>query len=445
MVTQSRAPERAPAQRRPAHRAHRLRPRVWPLAITALVVLGALLGPSALQDPVGGAAPEGARLEVAWDYLLLAPVFNVLDTLSVLTLDQHYAVLATLIAAFVLWRALRRRSSRGWLRRAGIELAVAAACLLSLFAFYAFGIIGPRPMAALVVDDPDAVIVDFHSHTHHSHDGRPGFDAEDNREWHASAGFHAVYVSDHRTYQGYAEGAPRNAARAGEGTVLLPALEIKYAGKYASALGPAWRYRSAMDANDLVPDSLYRAVRAGSPMPTLVLTVPGGLDNVPSATDDSIGYVAIEVNDASPRGLEQSRKDRGIILAMADSLDLAPVASSNNHGWGRTTAAWTVLTVPGWPSMSPARLDQAIQQKLHAERRRASRVIERRIPYPGASPVALAITLPAITWQMFGGLGTGERVSWLLWTWALALLVPGFLVPALRHRRPSTWRRPGST
>ncbi|MBW3552994.1 MAG: hypothetical protein KY466_05775, partial [Gemmatimonadetes bacterium] len=142
-------------------------------------------------------------------------------------------------------------------------------------------------------------------------------------------------------------------------------------------------------------------------------------------------YVGVEVSDASPRGLKQSRRDRSIILAMADSLNLALVASSNNHGWGRTTAAWTVLSLPGWRSMTPQRLNDAIERTLHTDRRRAARVIERRVPYPGASVPALALTVPAVTWQMFGGLGGAERSAWLLWAWGTAFLV----LPLLRRAR----------
>lgn len=432
MITQTRAQGRTVSEERSADLAAGLGGLFWPLVITALVLAGAFLGPAALQGPVRGGVPVDGYLDVGTGYLVLAPLFNVLDTLSLLTLAQHYAVLATLIGAFALWRISRRRARRGVLRRIGVELGVALLSLLGLVAFYGYGIVGPRPMAALVMDDPSAIVVDFHSHTDASHDGRPGFDPERNREWHASGGFDAVYVSDHRTYQGYAEGAAANPGRAGEGTVLLPALEIKFAGKYASALGPAWRYRAAMDGNHLIADSLYRAVRHGAPRPTLVLTIPGGLDDVPADDGTEIGYVAVEVSDASPRGLEQSRQDRETILALADSLNLALVASSNNHGWGRTTAAWTVLTIPGWRSMSPARLNAAIERKLHTERRAASRVVERRIPYPGASPAALALTVPAITWQMFGGIGPAERIAWLVWTWGIAL---GLLPIALRLRK----------
>ncbi|HSH45033.1 MAG TPA: hypothetical protein VK966_04215, partial [Longimicrobiales bacterium] len=395
-----------------------------------LVLISALVGPSALMEPIAGDTPAGSRLDVGWPYLLLAPAFNVLDTLSLLTINQHYAVLATLIATFVVWRLVRRRKPLGWLRRLGTEVGVAALSLAGLLAFYGFGMVGHRPMAALATDSPDDLIVDFHSHTEHSHDSRDGFTAADRREWHASAGFHAAYIADHRTYQGYSDAAPDNPERAGEGTVLLPGLEIKYAGKYASVLGPAWRYRNAMDGNDLIADSLYRSLERGAPRPTLVLTIPGGLDSIPANTNDSIGYVAVEVNDAAPRGLEQGRRDRQIILDLADSLDLALVASSNSHGWGRTAAAWTVMTIPGWQSMTPLRLSQAIEERLHRYRGEATRVVERRMPYAGSSIPALAVTVPAITWQMMGGLRLPERVSWLAWVWALAL-IPA----AIRRRR----------
>lgn len=385
------------------------------------------------MEPIGAAEPGGARLDVGWGYLLLAPVFNVLDTLSLLTINQHYAFLATLIAAFLAWRLLRRRERLGWLRRTGVELGTAALSLAGLLAFYGFGMVGERPMAALIMDDPDAVIVDFHSHTEHSHDSRAGFDAGKRREWSQAAGFNAAYIADHRTYQGYADAAPDNPRQAGDGIVLLPGLEIKFADKYASVLGPAWRYRNAMDGNHLIADSLYRSLQAGAPRPTLVLTIPGGLDSIPAATADSIGYVAVEVNDAAPRGLEQGRRDRRIILDMSDSLDLALVASSNNHGWGRTAAAWTVLDIPGWRSMTPLRLSQAIEEQLHRRRAGATRVVERRMPYAGSSPPALAVTGPAIGWQMFGGLSGGERAAWLAWVWVLALLVP-----MTRRRRTGT-------
>jgi hypothetical protein len=414
------------------------------LVITLLVLLGALLGPSALTTGSTGAVATGVRLDVGWGYVLMAPVANVLDTLSVLTLGQHYAVLVTLFGVYWAWRILRPRRRLGVARRVAVEAGTATAAFLALLVFYAYGIVGPRPMAAILPTDPDVVVLDVHSHTEHSHDSRKGFDAEDRRAWHAAAGFDVAYIADHRTWQGYYDGAPANPALAGQGTVLLPAIEVKFGGKYASVLGEEWRYRSAVRGNHMDDDSLYHVLRTTGSRPTMVLTLPSGLGGVIADSPDSIGYLAVELNDASPRGLRQSRRDRAQLLRLADSLDLAPVAATNNHGWGRTAAAWTLMRIPGWQGLTPRQLERAIDRKLHAERRRASWVVERRVPWSGEDPASLAATLPAITWTMFGGMGPAERVSWLLWAWALTLLLtlmPPRRWPALarprRRRDPS--------
>ncbi|MFO7892321.1 MAG: hypothetical protein R6U63_01190 [Longimicrobiales bacterium] len=412
----------------PLHRRHPVA-----LAVTLLVVVGALAGPSALATPTG-ATPDAA-LEVGWGYVLMAPVANVLDTLSVLTLGQHYAVLATLILVYAAWRVFRRRRRLAWLRRAGVEVGVAILSLAGLAAFYGYGMVGPRPMAAIAPASEDVIVVDVHSHTDHSHDARSGFTAEDNRAWHADAGFDAVYVSDHRNWRGWQDAMPGNPERAGDGTTLLPALEIKWQTKYASALGEPERYRPAVEGNTLIPDSMYALLARGMPRPTLVLTIPEQLDAVPPSTGDSIGFVAIEVSDASPRGLEQSRRDRALILRMVDSLDLAPVAATNNHGWGRTAAAWTLMPLPGWRDLSPRGLGAAIEDRFHRERRNASWVVERQSPYLGHSPAALAVTAPAIAWQMFGGMGVAERLSWLVWVWLVALTAPLLRARAAGRRR----------
>ncbi|MEJ2502709.1 MAG: hypothetical protein P8177_05230 [Gemmatimonadota bacterium] len=406
---------------------------LWPGAITALVLVAAVLGPPALQDAVTGAVPTGARLETGFGYAIVAPLVTVWDTLMLLTVGQHYAVLATLVLVFVAWRLFRTRQRRGVLARIGVELGVAALALAGLLAFYGYGVLGPRPMAALAVDDPDLVVVDFHSHTEHSHDGRDGLSAEHRRAWYAGAGFDAGYIADHRTYDGWLEGAPNNPARAGDGTVLLPGLEIKYADVYASVLGEPWRYERAMDGNDLIPEIIEDLVAEAGRRPTMVATIPEDLSAVPRSTADSIGFVALEVSDASPKGLRQSRRDRALLIRMTDSLHLAPVAATNHHGWGRTAAAWTLMRIPGWQRMTPQQLDNAIQRQLHLERQHATTVVERRMPWSGEDPASLATTVPAITWGMFGAMGAAERVSWLAWTWLLALVV----VPAVRRRRAS--------
>jgi hypothetical protein len=50
-------------------------------------------------------------------------------------------------------------------------------------------------------------------------------------------------------------------------------------------------------------------------------------------------------------------------------------------------------------------------------------VIERRSPDPGSSRLALAATLPAVTWNLLVTLSGAQRVSWIIWSWILAAAV----------------------
>ena len=160
----------------------------------------------------------------------------------------------------------------------------------------------------------------------------------------------------------------------------------------------------------------------------MLYTIPGPLDRiVPLGPGSPAGVIGVELSDGAPRGLEQVRSQRGEILALADSMDLAVVAGANLHGWGRTVAAWSVMRLPGWREMSPDELGRAIEGTLHRERRRAVTVVERRMPYHEGSAIKLAATVPLLLWSHFSILTPRERVSWLAWCaiWAAARAAHG--------------------
>lgn len=386
------------------------------LLATVLLLGGLLPEPSVRLAAVGGGAVPAhttASLVRPPGCLAIAPACTVLDQLSLLTLDQHVAVLLSLAALWLGVRRIRRRARRKAgmpPRRRRTELAGAALGLVLFVGVYAVGALADRPMARLTLADPDAVIVDFHSHTDHSHDGRPAFDVERRRAWHAAAGFHAAYLSDHRTWTAWQEGAARNPRRAAEGTTLLPALELRVAGKHANMLGAPERYERAIDDDPVDWDRVLEATPPQAPDPTLVLVLPAHLEGAPAhRSRQAPGFVALELVDASPRGLAQSRRRRGELLHAARSLDLALVAGSNHHGWGRTAAAWTVLRIPGWRDLDAEGLDAAIQRELHGKRFGATHVLERTaVTTVGAT---LPLTLPALVWHTSATLAPGERAA----------------------------------
>ncbi|AHG89758.1 PHP domain protein [Gemmatirosa kalamazoonensis] len=389
----------------------RLTTRAAALATAALAV-GALAPVPAVHDAVTGAPVPGATLVLPAPYVALAPLCALADAIAGLPVHAHYMLVLSLLATGALWMSGRDGAPNG-VRRLGLRALAAVAAPLAV---YVAAVLLPRPVPRLVLRDPDAVAVDFHSHTDASHDGRRDYTAAANRAWHAAAGFDVAYVTDHATFASAAAAAAANPRRAGDGTVLLTGVEVRRRGQHLDVLGtgPADSLAYAdgeLHADALAPDRSTERV--------LLLTLPAHLDRV-RPTD---GLHAIELSDGSPRGLEQSDRERRAVVALADSLHLALLAGSDDHGWARNAVAWSVLRIPGWRALSPDALDRAIRAAIRARGRAAVQVIERRASVvPGGSLASPMDELFVRLWLLCRALSWPERAAWLAWIWIPALL-----------------------
>jgi hypothetical protein len=392
-------------------------------------VLGtAFVGAVPIRDAESWRAVSDASLTHPLAYTILAPFCTVLDALTLLSVRQHAALLATAALCVLVWRVLRVRRRGTTIVR---EIGVALASLGGAVAVYAIGALIPRPMAALRAHSPDDVVVDFHSHTTFSKDARQWFTPERNRAWHTDAGFDAAYVSDHKTTQGALIGMAGNATRPKGATVLLPSLESRDHSEHVNVYGldPHAYVRASGEWNDPpAPPS--------GPAPFLMLTIPGNLDRLPENETSGVARVlAIELADGAPKGVDVMQRDRERVLKLADSLGLAVVAGSDNHGWGSTAQGWTLLRIPGWRALTPAQLDSAIQWTVRTERRRAARTYVRDSPNPGRSAAAVVFTVPAVIWRVLVDLDWLERVSWIGWIVLSASIAS---VPSSRAARETT-------
>lgn len=428
----------------PATVRRRLAPVAWfAAAVTALVLIGAAAAVPPVRDVVTQQRAAEVALGFSPAYLLLSPLWDLLDHLTLLTVPQHIALLVSLLLLFGVWRwtRLRRRRRAGAAavslpRAAGREVLATAGFLVVFFGLYAYGAVGPRPMAELRRGEQSLLAVDVHAHTRHSHDGRPGWTAEDVRQWHAASGFDAVYISDHRTFDGVIEAQGNNPRRAGERTIVLSALEAVYKGEHVNILSAGRKY-SGVTSDDLRDvDTIAIALASIVPgaEPVMVQTFPGDFHEITPATGrGTAGVRAIEIIDGAPRGLRQTRQNRARIIRLADSLDLALVAGSNNHGWGRTAPGWTLFRVPGWQNMNAAELADNLERHIRDGGRNATRVVER--VGTETSGAGLVLTLPALVWRIVTTLDFAQRVSWIAWAWAVALLLA-----AVRLRRAPAMR-----
>ena len=425
----------APATRAPAPPGFARRHAIA-LAGAAIVVAGAL-APSPGVHVLPGAsafpAPQ-ASLSLPAAYVAFSPLARAADALCLLSTAQHVALLATVIAAAVALRVsaacrrvwvngVRIRERRSFARAFAAECVAAALTLAFLLAAYAAAILGPRPMAGLAVTDPDLVRVDFHSHTAASHDVPAWITPGWRRAWHAAAGYDLAFVSDHRAIAGTAvTGA--NPRRAGGGLSLLPALEARLGTVHVIVLGLT-AADSALVPEDHMERVLPALERGGAlasgARPVTIATIPDPVFDAltPAARDGAASLRAVEVADGAPRGYAQADRDGAAIAARAAALGLIPVVASNHHGWGRTTAGWNLVRVPGWRAMTPDALGAAVVAVLRAGRRDlVTPVLRARVTVPNA-PVAraaaLALTAPAVLWETARELTGAERVAWLAW------------------------------
>lgn len=390
------------------------------IGISFFVILTAAFVVAPVRDAATFEPVGEASLELSAGYLSIAPFSNVLDTLTLLTIGQHIAVLLWAIGIYIVVRIWRRRGGRTSIVRESVFAIVFLACIVAVYAVMA---LVPRPMAQLVASDPTVIIADFHSHTQYSHDGRAGWTEDKVREWHRSAGFDVAYITDHATFEGAERGVAANPGQAGEGTMLLQGLEAIYKGEHVNVLNAGRRYQglTTPDLKSVDEQSLALASLIPATTPVVIETVPGNLAKVPASTGPgSPGVTAIEVVDGSPRGLTQGRRDHARIVHLADSLNLALVTGSDNHGYGRAAPGWTLLRIPDWRGMATDSLMRDIEQILRVGRRESTRTVERRIAN-GTNPVALVFAAPVVAWRMLTTLSPDERVMWLIWTWVIVI------------------------
>jgi hypothetical protein len=312
------------------------------------------------------------------------------------------------------------------------EVVSAVLFVVAVVVVYAAAAVLPRPMAQLQTTDLTVMPIDFHAHTSYSHDGRSGWSPSDVRAWHAAAGFGAAYITDHRTLEGAREAIASNASQAGQGVLLLQGLEAGYHGEHVNVLGAGNHFAgiTTADLRDVDDQALALASLIPNGEPVLVETLPGDLSQMIAAAGPSTaGVRAIELLDGSPRGLTQSRRDRARIVRLADSLNLAVVMGSDNHGWGRATPGWTMMRLIDWRSLGTDSLAQRIERVIRLGGRGSTKVFERRVA-DGGSMLSVVFSGATVPWRMFTTLSAEERAAWLIWIWVIA-----FICIAVRGRR----------
>jgi hypothetical protein len=400
---------------------------VWASLITLAILVSSWVSVEPIRDAATLLPTVDAHLRFPALYLVFAPLSNVLDTITLLAIPQHIAlfVFAALLYAVVRVVRAMRAEPMPVLRRVVREVLGAAGFLAAVVVLYAAMAFLPRPMARLEVARPDVLAVDFHFHTEHSHDGRAGFTAAKVRQWARNAGYDAAYITDHATFQGSEDARSANPSVPGDGVVLLQGIEAFYNGEHVNVLGAGRRYRNILTADLKSVDEQVLAMISSIPgvEPVIIETIPGDLSKIVPATGPrTAGMRAVEIVDGSPRGLTQTRRERARINALADSLNLARVTGTDNHGYGFAAPGWTLMRIPEWRGLSVDSLANFIEFDIRVLGRSSTRTIERTIA-DGSTTLRAALAPVLVPWRMLTTLSAEERVSWVIWAWGVTALV----------------------
>jgi predicted metal-dependent phosphoesterase TrpH len=406
---------------------------VVPAFLSLCVAAGALAPAPVLTDPVVGGPAARVHLEKSAAYVFLSPWCELLDGVTALGMIQHRALLlSTLAAALLAALFIARRGRAGALRTLGI---VAAGLIAGTGAHaLLLGAAGwlPRPMAALRTDDPDRMIIDFHSHSDHSHDGRPGLSVMSNRRWHSRTGFHTAYLTDHNSQEGIGAAASGNPAVAGTGTTLLPGTELSLFRMHIVVLGEGVEAATVgIRTNRAASLDFLRDLTRRKDAVTIASTPEWALKSWMFVPWLAGGLVdGFEVITGVPRAMEVPGEKLKSVIALAGEKKRLLVAGSDYHGLGKAAYAWSLIDLPGWRALSPALLHRAVIAAMKDGAAPVATVV--RSPFgPGAgwAKELVAVALPV---GILRRLTRAERLSWLAWIWA------GFLLPRLpRRRRPA--------
>lgn len=392
-----------------------------PIAATLTVLIAGAFAAAPLRDAVTLHDVADVHLVRPFSYVALAPLSDVLDTLTLLSARQHIAVVLGLLGLWALWRFARSRGTR---RRLPLDIVSLVTLLAAVAAADAAAAYLPRPMAYLASVDPDLLRIDFHSHTKGSADAHQSFSAERNREWHRAGGYDVAYVTDHATLAEGERGLAKDPPTGRDGVILLPGIEVSWDGEHVGLLGSERTSRGVLEAglHDLDQRGLTTASRRGASAPIVIWNHPRDprLEKLPFASGaTSAGVRAIEISNGAPHGMDLIRQKRQQIVALARRHNLALTSGTDNHGWGYAAPNWTLLRLRHWRGLSHDELATRIGTAIREGGFRATDVVERTTVDPGTSTAALAASVLMVPWRVLTTLSAGERLMWIVWTWAI--------------------------
>lgn len=395
------------------------------LLVLILLLSAAFWAPNQpyIEDAISHAQASGYHIHIPPGRMVFEPFLGPL--LFLMRADNvvmvYIYLLTWTLLAFLVMRILheKRSAAMGWraaIRQGFIQgmpwfpvifIAFVATMLLILFS--------PLPSNTIEHDDPEIVLVNFHSHTYNSHDGL--ISPLRLIYWHERNQFDAFFLTEHNhhtttlTYvQEQMDG-------------ILPAHPLMMTGQEYSGsnhlllLGLTRPFASKDYSDEAAIDSAHAqggvAILAHWFAPVkntrpLLYYVSAGVDGFEIANQaEGIYYPG--------RYLQQ-------LYTVSREQKLLLMGNSDYHGYGPACFTWNALRIPGWHRLSRAEKVSTIMEVLRSRDQSRLQVLLYRDRERIAS--GLLWLSPFITViDYFRSLNFLQVLSWLLWFVVIRILV----------------------
>jgi len=383
----------------------------FPLFLSGLILLSqAFPLPSPVRDAATLQGVTGFTMHYPLGHLLFTPFCGLADVLTVLSYHQGIVMGIWVVTLFFILG--------GW-RRGGV-------CFFLLLVFVAWGALIPRPMGRLVAGDPDVLLIDFHSHTRYSHDGRPMFTPERNMAWHRDQGYAASFITDHNRVE-----ASQIANRESEadwpktGYRSLQGEEVSLQKTHLIILGSHEKVDNRPYDGDFAKIPGFVADMHKKNYPVIASLPEYWLYHWGAGVQDFVkwGMDGFEIVNSAPKALDFPPAYRVQIVDLCRSQNLFMTGISDNHGYGYATAVWNAMTLPGWQSLGSEQLEKAVLLQLKTKRFHAVQVLERVKFFPETS-LQLAFSPLGTFWIYWRSLQPVQAIAWVVWLWLISFLYP---------------------
>jgi predicted metal-dependent phosphoesterase TrpH len=384
-----------------------------PLFFSGLVLLSqAFPLPSPVRDAATLEWARGFHLVYPLGHIVFSPFCGIADLLTVLSVHQMYVFVAYILVLCI-WFGIKK----------------GPVFFVLFVAFVAWGALVPRPMGRLTADDPAVFLVDFHSHSQYSHDGRRSFTPEANMRWHEQQGYEAAFITDHNRIE--ASHAANEISKTNwtlTGYRSLQGEEVSLQKTHLVILGnharvdnrpyDGWYNKIRTFVNDMHQKGFI--VIASLPEYWLYHWGDDVQDFVRWGMD------GFEIINSAPKALDFPLADRLQIVELCRQHHLFMTGISDNHGYGYATATWNAVRLDDdskspWRSLSPEELERAVIRRLKRGGFAAVQVLERVKFFPDVG-IGLLINPLGNLWIYWRSLQPLQSLSWMLWIWIVCFL-----------------------